>query len=388
MSTSDGSISSAAGGTNTRLTTVLSHLSKKPRVVVCRDLGPDVMPLLRERNDIELVEWGKDNQAPPRDWLLQNVRGAAGLLIVFSEKIDAEVLEAAGPSLKVVSTMSVGYEHVQISDLAKYGVKLGYTPDVLTDAVADICVMLALMASRNAGESMSLVKQSKWPTWSPFVMCGPQTGTVNSPLSTIQRPSRTAGFLGFGRIAQATLSRLIPFGITDCIYTSNPSSSTSSSSSSSKSSRDTQILSSHSPRLRSLKSVSLDELARQSDILFILAPGGPKTYHVVNEEFLKKMQKHAVLVNGARGTLVDSDALAKALREKWIWGAGLDVVEGEPDIKEDHPLVKEPRCNVLPHIGSASFETRIQMATLAVRNVLAGVLGEEMPAELDLKANM
>ncbi|KAF5370383.1 hypothetical protein D9758_006901 [Tetrapyrgos nigripes] len=400
MSSSDGFISSAsAGNISSRLTSVLSHLSKKHRVVVCRDLGPDVMPLLRERNDIELVEWGKDNVAPPRDWVLQNVRGAAGVLIVFSEKasaillliawkallntysqIDAEFLEAAGPSLKVVSTMSVGYEHVSLPDLAKHGVKLGYTPDVLTDAVADICVMLALMAGRNAGEGLSLVKQGKWPTWSPFVMCGPQTSTVNSSLSTLQRPSRTAGFLGFGRIAQATLSRLVPFGVTDCIYTSNSSSSNSLS----KSSRDTEILASHSPHLRSLKPASLDELARKSDILFVLAPGGPMTYHVVNEEFLRKMQKHAVLVNGARGTLVDSDALAKALREKWIWGAGLDVVEGEPNIKEDHPLLKEPRCNVLPHIGSATFETRIQMATLAVRNVLAGVLEEPMPAQLDV----
>ncbi|KAK7439784.1 hypothetical protein VKT23_017358 [Stygiomarasmius scandens] len=386
MSSSDGSISSSpSGSTNTRLTNILSHLtSKKPRVVVCRDMGPDVMPLLRERRDIELVEWGKDNEAPPRDWVLQNVRGAAGVLIVFSEKVDAEFLEAAGPSLKVVSTMSVGYEHVQVSELAKHNVKLGYTPDVLTDAVADICVMLALMATRNAAESMWLVKQGKWPVWSPFVMCGPQTGTVRSPLSTLQRPSKTVGFLGFGRIAQATLARMIPFGVTDCIYTSNPE---SSSSQNKYAARDAELLKTHSPTLRSLKSVPLPVLAGQSDILFILAPGGSKTYHLINEEFLRQMKPTSVLVNGARGTLIDSDALAKALREKWIWGAGLDVIEGEPDVKEDHVLNKEPRCAILSHIGSATFETRIQMATLAVKNVLAGVFGEEMPAELNVRAN-
>lgn len=93
-----------------------------------------------------------------------------------------------------------------------------------------------------------------------------------------------------------------------------------------------------------MRCVDLDELARESDAVFVLAPGGPSTYHVVNEGFLRKMKKTAVLVNAARGTLVDSDALAKALREKWIWGAGVDVVEGEPNITQDHPLVKEPRC--------------------------------------------
>ncbi len=148
--------------------------------------------------------------------------------------------------------------------------------------------------------------------------------------------------------------------------------------------------------------MDLDELARESDALFILAPGGPSTYHVVDEGFLRKMKKTAVLVNAARGSLVDSDALAKALREKWIWGAGVDVVEGEPNVTQDHPLVKEPRlvffsmselflinlilssCVVIPHIGSASTEARIGMATLAVENAIAVVTGKPMPHELRL----
>lgn len=152
----------------------------------------------------------------------------------------------------------------------------------------------------------------------------------------------------------------------------------------------------------SITRVPLDTLARESDVLFILAPGGPSTYHVVNEELLRKMKKTAVLVNPSRGTLVDSDALAKALKEGWIWAAGLDVVEGEPDVGKDHPLVKEPRCVhvpfnlvlnginlflrcvVLPHIGSATFETRLGMATLAAQNLVGGIFGEAMPTELDL----
>lgn len=143
------------------------------------------------------------------------------------------------------------------------------------------------------------------------------------------------GFLGFGRIAKATLARLVSFGITHCIYASNPSSP-----------RDYELEAALAARhaLRSVRRVELDELARESDVLFVLAPGGDATRHVVDAGFLRMMKKYAILVNTSRGTLVDSDALAQALREEWIWGAGLDVVEGEPQVSADHPLVKEPRC--------------------------------------------
>ncbi|KAG6854099.1 hypothetical protein C0991_010513 [Blastosporella zonata] len=226
--------------------------------------------------------------------------------------------------------MSVGYEHVNLPELAQRGIKIGYTPDVLTAAVADLSVMLALMASRNIGEVMSIVKDNKWPTvnWAPFGLCGPQLSTTDMSLK------RTVGFLGFGRISQATLARLIPFGITDCIYTSNPTSPLTPS-------RDEDLAKQY--RINSLRRVDMDQLACESDVLFVLAPGGPSTRHLVNEEFLKKMKKTSVLVNTARGTLVDSHALAKALKEKWIWGAGLDVVEGEPNVPANHPLVKQPR---------------------------------------------
>lgn len=153
--------------------------------------------------------------------------------------------------------------------------------------------------------------------------------------------------------------------------------------------------------LRSVRRVGLDALAAESDVVFVLAPGGARTHHIINEDFLRKMKKTAVLVNTARGTLVDSDALAKALREQWIWGAGVDVVEGEPNVGLDHPLVKEPRygvvvpynlvmctegtccrCVVLPHIGSATIETRLGMATTAAKNLLGALFDEPMPAEL------
>ncbi|KAF9059326.1 hypothetical protein BDP27DRAFT_1341672 [Rhodocollybia butyracea] len=349
--------------------------TNKPKVVVTRDLGPDVMPLLTKRDDIEVVLWADDSVCD-RQWLLENVKGATGMVVVFSELVDAELLDAAGPSLKVVSTMSVGYEHIHVPELVKRNIRIGYTPDVLTDAVADISVMLALMAGRNARETMGIVREGLWPRsiWAPFAFCGPQLSTSGNSAS------RTVGFLGFGRISQATLKRLIPFGVTDCIYSSNPNSPSAS-----KKERDEAILKQYSPQLKSLRGVDTDTVARESDVLFVLTPGGPSTRHLVNEEFLRKMKEHSVIVNAGRGTVVESDALAKALREKWIWGAGIDVVEGEPNVGKDHPLVKEPRCNILPHIGSASFETRLAMATLAVDNCLAAIGGQNMPAELDVR---
>ncbi|KAJ7018683.1 hypothetical protein C8F04DRAFT_976872 [Mycena alexandri] len=368
---STGLISSSPNSPPTaRLTSIVSHLSNvRPKVVICRHLGP-AMPLLEDRKDIEVVLWPEDRSCE-RSWLLEQIKGAAGVLVFLSDRVNEELLEAAGPNLRVVSTMSVGYEHIDLPLMAQRKIRVGYTPDVLTEAVADICVMLALMAGRNDGAAYSLVKNGDWAkpkyAWSPFTFCGPQLSVTPSS------PTRTVGFLGFGRIAQATLARLIPFGITHCLYTGSPSSRPDTA-------RDAALQATH--KLKALERVEADRLARESDILFVLTPGGAETYHLVDAAFLRKMKPMSVLVNTSRGSVVDSDALATALREKWIWGAGLDVVEGEPLISEDHPLVKEPQCVIVPHIGSATFQTRLDMATRAIKNLYGGLFGEEMPAEL------
>jgi len=231
------------------------------------------------------------------------------------------------------------------------------------------------MAGRNGAETMAVVRNGEWPncTWAPFGFCGPQLS------STLISPTRTMGFIGFGRISQATLKRLIPFGVTHCVYYSNPSSP-------SKPYLDAKLQADYG--LQSVKRVDLDQLAKESDVVFVLAPGGHKTKHLVNATFLQKMKKTAILVNTSRGTLVDSDALAMALQQGLIWGAGLDVVEGEPQVTADHPLVKEPRCIILPHVGSATLETRLGMATLAAKNLLGGIFRKVMPAELELKARL
>ena len=147
------------------------------------------------------------------------------------------------------------------------------------------------------------------------------------------------GFLGFGRIAQATLNRLVGFGITRCIYATRIASPPNRDLEDSLTRRHRSV----NPAFERVMRVDLKTLAKESDVLFVLAPGGAETRHIVNEELLREMKKTSVLVNTSRGSLVDSDALAKALLEGWIWGAGLDVIEGEPDVPSDHPLVKAPR---------------------------------------------
>ena len=156
---------------------------------------------------------------------------------------------------------------------------------------------------------------------------------------SVGSPEKTVGFLGFGRIAQATLNRLVGFGITRCIYTTRIGSPPKRDLEDSLKDKFRSV----NPAFEGVMQVDLTTLAKESDVLFVLAPGGAETRHIVNEELLRGMKKTSVLVNTSRGSLVDSDALAKALRDGWIWGAGLDVIEGEPDVPSDHPLVKEPR---------------------------------------------
>ncbi|KAF5333878.1 hypothetical protein D9611_014955 [Ephemerocybe angulata] len=317
--------------------------SLKHKIVVTRNLGPDVMPILEGRTEIDLVVWPED-RACDREWLLRNATGAAALVIMVSDKIDAEVLDAAGPGLRAVSTMSVGYGARQAIN------RIGIHPDVLTEAVADVCIMLALMAGRNAKQTSALVNEGNWPqfSWAPFLFCGPQ---LSAPSPSRQR---TAGFIGFGRIAKATLARLVPFGFTRCVYGANPHSTRQGSNDDSDKELADRL------GLTSVRRVDLDTVASESDVVFVLAPGGPSTYHVVNEEFLRNERRW----------------------EGGIWAAGLDVVEGEPNIPADHPLVREPRCVILPHIGSATNETWVDMASLAANNALAAALGEPMPCAL------
>nr|GAT52801.1 glyoxylate reductase [Mycena chlorophos] len=353
----------------------------KKKIVVCTDLGP-VLSLLTLRDDLDVVVWphAVDTECP-QAWLLENVQGASGLVVCFKERVDGEVIKAAGPGLRAVSTISVGYvgyDHIDLPLLASRNIQVGYTPDVLTDAVADSAVMLALMASRRTNLTTSVVTSNAWSAfqWTPFALSAPQLSTT--PFSA----KRTVGFLGFGRIAQAVLRRLtFGFGVSDTIYTPRPEAPPQVM-------RDAELLRGLMPNLHSLRAVDMHTLAADSDFLFVLAPGGEATRHLIDESFLRRMKPTSVLVNNGRGSVVDSTALAKALKEGWIWGAGLDVIEEEPHVGVGHVLLAEPevreKCVVVPHLGSATHDTRAEMARLTAVNVLRGVDGEQMESGLDL----
>ncbi|CAE7182008.1 unnamed protein product [Rhizoctonia solani] len=255
------------------------------KVVVSRRLSDLAIHALRACKEIDVVLWEPDRKAD-RDWLLANAAGAVGLVVTLSDKVDAQLLDTAGPSLKIISTMSVGYDHVDVLALRERGIRLGFTPDVLTDAVADTAIMLALMASRNVKQAMEIVHRGDWPKtpWSPSLLTGPQ----------LSNPGTTVGFIGFGRISRATLARLISFRISRVLYTRSSSPQSPAT--------DTALLSEY-PTLTDARWVGLDELARESDFVFVLAPGGDATKHLVGKEFLSNMKKDGILVNPGRGTI-------------------------------------------------------------------------------------
>ena len=279
---------------------------------------------------------------------------------MVSDKVDEELLEASGGQLKVVATFTAGTDHIDLRALKKRNIRLGYITDCLSDAVADLAVMLVLMAQRRAGEAMTTVSRGEWPQtpWHPLHMTGPQIkGT-------------TVGFLGFGRISQAALQKLVGFGIRQAIYiTSQPGKPVQ------EDHFDLIRKSARGDTIPIEVAQDLDQIARDSDIIIVGCALTPSTKHLVKAEFFSKMKNTSVIVNIARGPVIDTNALEQALSQGKIFGAGLDVIEDEPNIQADHAILKQPRCVVLPHIGSATIETREQMAAESLQNLLAGLAG-------------
>ncbi|XP_053321805.1 glyoxylate reductase/hydroxypyruvate reductase-like [Spea bombifrons] len=322
-----------------------------PKVYITRRIPPDGLSILKQSGSCAIEQWDSDDPIP-RSELLKKVVGIQGLYCLLTEKIDKEVLDAAGPSLKVVSTMSVGYDHLSLEELKKRGIRVGFTPDVLTEAVAELTVALLLATSRRLIEAVDEAKNGGWGTWKPLWMCG--SGLTGS----------TVGILGLGRIGEAIAKRLKPFGVKRFIYNDIAP----------RAELATKI---------SAEFVSLDELAKQSDFITVCCALTPDTHGICNKQLLSKMKKNAVFINTSRGGVVNQDDLYDALANGQIAAAGLDVTVPEP-LPTDHPLFKLKNCVILPHIASATVETRNAMAALAANNLLAGLKGDVMPKEVPL----
>lgn len=312
------------------------------RVVVTGRVPDAAIEKLRAAHEVEM--W-PDPEPIGREELLRRVAGADAVVSLLTERIDAELLDAAGPQLKVVANVAVGYDNIDVPACTERGVVATNTPGVLTDATADIAFGLILMATRRLGEGERLIRSGRDWKWGMFFLLG----------SGLQ--GKTLGVVGMGGIEQATARRAKAFGM-EIVYQS-------------RSEIDPGIAAELGARR-----VDLDELLSVSDVVSLHCPYGPATHHLIGAEQLAAMKASAYLVNTARGPIVDEAAFASALREGRIAGAGLDVFEHEPQV---HPVLLELDNVVLvPHLGSATVETRTAMAVLAAENVLA-VLGGQRP---------
>jgi len=295
-------------------------------VLLTRRIPSSVLSLLEAEHTVDLYT---GEAAIPRDELIRRVAGKDALICVLTDRIDGEVLDAA-PTLKIVANIAVGYDNLDVPAARQRRVIVTNTPDVLTEATAELTWALILGIARRVAEGDRLIRSGGWNRWGLDFMLG------------MELRGKQLGIIGRGRIGRAVAAKTPAFGMR-------------------------AVFAKHD--------MSLDELLVTSDVVSIHAPSTPETRHLINKRNLARMKRSSILVNTARGALVDEEALAWALSEHLIAGAALDVYEREPG---DQALFKDFQ-NVLlaPHLGSATRETRTAMADLAVRNTLAVLNGEE-----------
>ena len=310
------------------------------RVVVTGKIPGAGMDVLTSAG-FDIHAWTADSPIS-RDELLKLVVGAEILVTLLTEKVDTEILDAVGSQLKAVCNVAVGYNNIDVAACTERGVKVTNTPGVLTEATADIALALMLMVTRRLAEGERVIRsRARWQ-WGMEYMLG----------SGIQQ--KQLGIVGLGAIGAATARRVRACGMTVC-YSNR------------------RRVSSVLEQELSATQMSLDDLLQTSDIVSIHCPSNDSTFHLVGKSQLSAMKKSAFLINTSRGPIVDEGELVNALENEEIAGAGLDVYEHEPSI---HPgLLNRDDVVLLPHLGSATLETRSAMATLAARNAVAIVSG-------------
>ncbi len=324
-------------------------MNSAPRVLVTGPIPGPALALLREGTvdgkSVVVDAWEDGNEPMPRADLLERSRGSHGIVCLLTERVDVEVLHASGPQLCVVANVAVGHNNLDVPAIREHGAVATNTPGVLTDATADIALALILMTTRRLGEGERIIRSGEAWKWAMSFHLG--TGIAGKRL----------GIVGMGAIGQALARRARACGMTIAYSNRRPV--------------DPDIAAALGASF-----VSLDELVSTSDVVSIHCPHSPDTHHLFGADLLARMRPDAFLVNTARGPIVDEAALVDALERRIISGAGLDVFEQEPSV---HPgLVAREDVVLLPHLGSATVETRTAMAVLAVRNCLA-VLNGELP---------
>lgn len=290
--------------------------------------------------------------APPsRQDLLLAIAGCDGVLTMLTDRVDDEFLDAAGPGLRVVSNMAVGYDNIDVAACTRRGLPVGNTPGVLTETTADLAWALILAAARRLPEGERFVRSGGWKTWSPTYQLG------------VDIHGSTLGIVGFGRIGQAVARRAAGFGMT-VLYSSR-----------------TRVDPAIERELRATW-MPLGELLARADVVSVHVDLNPSTRGLIDAAALRQMKPSAILVNTTRGPVVDPTALFEALRDGVIRAAALDVTDPEP-IPLDDPLLTLDNCLIVPHIGSATEATRGKMAEMAAANLLAGLRGERLPTPVN-----
>jgi glyoxylate reductase len=313
------------------------------RCFVTRSLPGPALDRLRERHEVEV--W-PDRLPPSYEELVSRAASVDGLLTLLTERVDAALIEGS-PRLRALSNYAVGVDNIDLEAAAARGIPVGNTPDVLTDATADLTWALLLAAARKLPEAIASVRDGDWVTWEPAGFLG------------VSVAGATLGIVGFGRIGRAVAQRAAGFEMTMlCHSASRPGGQPAAPS-----------------------HVALDELLERSDFVSLHCPLTPSTYHLIDADALARMRPSAILINTARGPIVDQAALRAALVAGEIAGAALDVTDPEP-LPGGDPLLSAPNLIVVPHIGSATRAARERMADLAVDNLLAGLDGRPMPHQV------
>lgn len=314
----------------------------KPRVLVTRRVYPAAIAVL---NEAAAVDYKDTLEVMTEDQLVQRLQHADGLVCQLTDPVTARVV-ASAPRLKVISQVAVGHDNIDVHAATARGIVVTNTPDVLTEATADFTWALLLATARRVPEAERFLQSGRWNRWDIDLLAGADVS------------HRTLGIVGFGRIGRAVARRALGFGM-KVLYASR-----------SPAPPEVEV------ELRAIH-VPLDTLLAQSDFVSIHCPLNAETRGLIGIEQLSRMRRSAILVNTSRGPVVDEAALAAALSERMIAGAGLDVFEREPAVDPD--LLALPNVVLTPHIGSATHATRQRMCTLAAENCVAVLTGNRPP---------
>ena len=314
----------------------------QPKIFITRRLPTN----LNQLQQFATIDVWTERQPPPYDVLLEKVKTIDGLLCLLTDQIDRQLIEA-GTSLKVISQMAVGYDNIDILAATARHIPVGHTPGVLTDATADFAWALLMAAARRVVEADRFTRGGEWQTWEPDLLLGPNvTGA-------------TLGIVGFGRIGQAVARRAKGFEMR-ILYTSRHQC-------------DAEL-----EQFLGVEFVEFERLLQESDFVTIHTPLSEDTYHLFSDREFELMKSSAILINTARGAIVDANALYRVLSGGQIAGAALDVTEPEP-IPMNSQLLTLNNLIIAPHLGSASLQTREKMANMAIENLMAGLRGERLP---------